>query len=390
MATARGRMARNQLQARLLALEKLRGMRPSHVARKARMSLVYYQEIWSKNRIPSQEIILNIARALDEDPRNLLFLAERERAPAEAKQFFRIHEPPRFPRLRRALMDAMENAEELATELTREPLGLVEKWIYYALLSHFIATHKGRPAGAKHFSRSARKFTPILKEGAAESRGSVFASVSAHLDTFLEARETQDEYIAFLRDGLSHLSYRNFVLELREKGPERGGSGRAATYLFMGDPQPAASWSPQPAMLRNLVQADLHRSYDPESLRRAILYSPDFETLEPGLKDLVYDEAFFRSLQVTPNEFFFLRDSKVRGYGGEPLKDAYKFLLEQYRKERAAAVTSLSHDEQRLIDLYRELSKEGKEEVLIYLEFTHGKAKFRRSVKHGATTEQAG
>jgi len=391
MAPANRRVARNQLQARLLALEKQKGMKPSHVARAAGMSLVYYQEIWSKNRVPSKEIMLKIARSLDEDPKTLLFLAERERAPAAAKQFFAIHEPAQFPRLRRALMGAVANGEELGTQLAKEPLGVLEKWIYYALLAHYVSRHKSRGGSPGQFSRSARRFAPLLKEAAAKGESSLFAAVSRELESLLEAGKTQDEYVAFLKGGFVRLSYDNFVLELREREPKRGDLGRPIRYVFMSDPATChvASLSSRASALGDFLQAELYRSYDPEPLRRAILYSPDFETLEPGLKDLVYDEALFHSLRVTPNEFFFLRSANVRGYGGEPLKDAYEFLLKQHRKDRTAA-TPLGDDEQRLVELYRELNKKGKEEVLIYLEFTHGKAKFRRSMESGATTEQAG
>jgi len=394
MAAARGRVARNQFQAKLLALEKEQGMKPSHVARAAEMSLVYYQEIWSKNRVPSKDIILRIARALEEDPKSLLFLAERERAPAEAKEFFAIHQPARFPRLRRALMDTMANGEELEAELAKEPLGLLEKWIYYILLAHCVASPDRKDGRPRRFSLAAERFAVLLQEAAARGEDTLFVSVAVEMEALLEARKTQDEYVDLLKHGLSDLSYHNFVLELREKGPAGSIPPQPVRYVFMSDASSVAGQSSSQGShtgpLEDLVQPEPHRFYEPESLRQAILYSPDFNTLEPGLKDLVYDETLFRSLRVTPNEFFFLRDAKVRGYGGEPLIDAYRFLLDQYRQGPTGSGAPLSDDEQRLLQLYQELNEEGKEEVLTYLEFTRSKARFKLSGKRGAITDQAG
>lgn len=88
MAKAQKRKSKNDFQRTLYEIEQARGMLPSHVAKAAGISLVYYMEIWSKNRIPSDTVILKLARALSYPERKLILLAHREKAPTEVRYIF--------------------------------------------------------------------------------------------------------------------------------------------------------------------------------------------------------------------------------------------------------------------------------------------------------------
>lgn len=68
-------------------------MLPSHVAKAAGISLVYYMEIWSKSRIPSDAVVLKLAKALNYPERKLILLAHREKAPKEARYIFDTTRP---------------------------------------------------------------------------------------------------------------------------------------------------------------------------------------------------------------------------------------------------------------------------------------------------------
>lgn len=88
MARAKKRENKNDFQRILAEMEQARGMLPSHVAKAAGISLVYYQEIWSKERIPSDAVVLKLAKALDYPERKLILLAHREKAPREVRYIF--------------------------------------------------------------------------------------------------------------------------------------------------------------------------------------------------------------------------------------------------------------------------------------------------------------
>lgn len=94
MSRAQPRRSKNEFQRTLYELERARGMLPSHVAKAAGISLVYYMEIWSKDRIPSDAVVLKIARALDYPERKLILLAHREKAPREVRYIFDTPERP--------------------------------------------------------------------------------------------------------------------------------------------------------------------------------------------------------------------------------------------------------------------------------------------------------
>jgi len=62
------------------------------LAQQAGITPEYLKKIEDKNAIPSDEIVLRLADALDVDRKQLLFLAKKMSAPEEAKQFFELKE----------------------------------------------------------------------------------------------------------------------------------------------------------------------------------------------------------------------------------------------------------------------------------------------------------
>lgn len=111
MVRAQRRRINNDFQRTLFELEQARGMIPSHVAKAAGISLVYYMEMWSKDRIPSDAIILKLARALSYPERELLLLAHKEKAPEEARYVF---EPARPGTLFRPFLRCPEHGPTIA------------------------------------------------------------------------------------------------------------------------------------------------------------------------------------------------------------------------------------------------------------------------------------
>ena len=96
-----------------------KGMNYEHLARKTGVTSVYVSKIVQGRRVPTDEVIVNLARALDLDLENLILLAHIEKAPGAVKPIL----------------------ERLTRRLRSEALAGVENWdnIGPAALGH------GRP-----------------------------------------------------------------------------------------------------------------------------------------------------------------------------------------------------------------------------------------------------
>lgn len=98
-------------------------------------------------RTPSDEKLLEFARLLDLDPRELLALKYKGSHPAA---FDVLLQPsrPRHPRLRRLLLGSCENPGPMAAEFENSQHGLLEHLIFRTLLDHILlpSLHKDRYA----------------------------------------------------------------------------------------------------------------------------------------------------------------------------------------------------------------------------------------------------
>lgn len=119
-------------------VKKLRGERTKKdIARDAGFTAEYVRIIEDENKIPSQDILVKLAKALGVGEKELVFRALQEKAPAEAKNFFRAT-PAMYLKTRNVLLGLYsENYGRLSTgylsrqqmnqELEKYPFHLVEK-----------------------------------------------------------------------------------------------------------------------------------------------------------------------------------------------------------------------------------------------------------------------
>ena len=98
-------------------------------------------------RTPSDEKLLDFARLLGLDPRELLALKYKGSHPAA---FDVLLQPsrPRYPRLRRLLLGSCENPQPMAAEFESSEHGLLEHLIFRTLLDHIVlpSLHQDRYA----------------------------------------------------------------------------------------------------------------------------------------------------------------------------------------------------------------------------------------------------
>jgi transcriptional regulator with XRE-family HTH domain len=118
-----------------------------------------------------------------------------------------------------------------------------------------------------------------------------------------------------------------------------------------------------------------------EEIRQEGLYSSDFDDLPEGLKSLYYNEERFNALQIREEEAQYLRSPEVTNMvgttGGTASEDAFVFMLERLRSGDINFM-KLDKTEETLVNLYRDLDKEGKIAAEKYLSFLSAEAKRKK------------
>ena len=164
-------------------VKKLRGDRTKKdLARDAGFTAEYIRIIEDENKIPSQDILVKLAKALGVGEKELVFRALQEKAPAEAKDFFQAS-PPSHPKIRQVLLDFYsENYGGLSTgylsrqamkhELEKYPFHLVEKKLlglaFNRLLDQKLVTDANLSAGAYFNNLSEINCKEMFKKAVSE------------------------------------------------------------------------------------------------------------------------------------------------------------------------------------------------------------------------------
>lgn len=120
-------------------LEK--GLTQLELAKHAGVEGPYISQIEKGEKVPSIGVAGKLALALDLDRETVINLALKEKAPEEAKAFFKELKP-RYPRLRELLLSRCQNRSEVEPELSRAEFSKYENLIVFGyILAALIGSH---------------------------------------------------------------------------------------------------------------------------------------------------------------------------------------------------------------------------------------------------------
>lgn len=302
MPRAKERHPKNEFQKILLELEQRAGLNPAAVAKKAGVSLVYYMEIWSKDRIPKDGIIIKLAHALNCPLKDLLLVAYKEKTTQEAKSIF---EPaaPKYPLLRKLALDRCKNKEVVSRSFSSQPYTHFERIVYLQI---------ARCAATGDKMAKLQEIAPSL---------------------LIESLSLSDEEQALLKD----------LIECVESW-RYNADDESISVKVINDGRPIT----QPLFNEAAAAAGLSFFGNFQDKPATVFLDPDIYEKNPGLQAFLDDLEL--SAGLLEHEFQYLK-SVPPGRGGPPTKEGIKELLSEYRevmkkqREVIAKISDLSATE---------------------------------------------